>query len=235
MPRVARIVVPGLPHHVTQRGNYSQTVFDSDGDKRRYLLWVKEYSLKYRLSVLAYCIMSNHVHFIVIPQDEDSMARTFNTAHMRYSQYRNRNLNVAGHLWQGRFFSCVMDERHLIAAARYIERNPVRAGVVKKPWDYVWSSASDHAYNQRKSIVDVHELFDHIEVSQDNWKSFVDGFDREEDVLIIKKHTMTGMPMGSGAFVERLEGRFGKVLRLMPAGRPRRAADAEKNIIGRCP
>ena len=151
MPRIARIVAPGLPHHVTQRGNYRQNVFDDDSDRRRYLLWLKEYSHRYDLSILAYCLMSNHVHFIVIPQNDDSIARAFNAAHMLYSQYHNKKINITGHLWQGRFFSCVLDDRHLIATARYIERNPVRALIVKKPYEYIWSSAKD-----RRSTICIH-------------------------------------------------------------------------------
>ena len=86
MPRIARVVAVGIPHHITQRGNYRQDVFLDDSDRRKYLLWIQEYSQKYHLNILAYCLMRNHVHFIAIPQKEDSLARTFNTAHMRYSQ-----------------------------------------------------------------------------------------------------------------------------------------------------
>ena len=86
MPRIARVVAVGIPHHITQRGNYRQDVFLDDSDRRKYLLWIQEYSQKYHLNILVYCLMRNHAHFIAIPQKEDSLARTFNTAHMRYSQ-----------------------------------------------------------------------------------------------------------------------------------------------------
>jgi putative transposase len=128
MPRIARVVAVGLPHHITQRGNYRQDVFFDTDDRRQYLLWIGEYSAKYGLSVLAYCLMQNHVHFIAIPREANSLAKTFNAAHMRYSQYFNKKLKQRGHLWQGRFYSCVLDESHLMLASRYIERNPVRAG-----------------------------------------------------------------------------------------------------------
>lgn len=129
MPRLARVVGIGLPHHITQRGNYRQSVFNSDDDRSRYLRWVAEYSGKHGLAVLAYCLMGNHVHFIAVPALEDSLARVFNSAHMRYSQYFNWKHKVSGHLWQARFFSCVLDSGRLLAAARYVERNPVRAGL----------------------------------------------------------------------------------------------------------
>ena len=144
MPRIARIVAVGLPHHITQRGNYRQEVFLDDSDRRQYLSWIQDYSLKYRLSILAYCLMPNHVHYIAIPQEEDSLAKTFNIAHMRYSQYFNKKIKAGGHLWQGRFYSCILDEPHLLMAAKYIERNPVRARLVKKPWEWRWSSAPAH-------------------------------------------------------------------------------------------
>ena len=99
---MARVVGVGLPHHITQRGNYRQDIFDTDADRVRYLLWVAEYARGNGLSILSYCLMDNHVHFIAVPGREDSLARVFNSAHMRYSQYLNRKRKLAGHLWQGR-------------------------------------------------------------------------------------------------------------------------------------
>ncbi len=90
MPRIGRVVAVGLPHHITQRGNYRQDIFSDDSDREKYLEWFREYSNKYELSELGYCLMTNHVHFIVIPNKEDSLAKTFNTTNMRYSQYFNR-------------------------------------------------------------------------------------------------------------------------------------------------
>jgi len=141
MPRHSRIVIPDIPHHVTQRGNYRQPIFDSDSDYEKYSSWFNEYAVRYRLEVLAYCLMSNHVHFIVVPSKEETLARVFNTVHMRYAQYVNKRLKATGHLWQGRFFSCILDDKHLYRAIRYVENNPVRIKVVKKAWLYKWSSA----------------------------------------------------------------------------------------------
>ena len=166
--------------------------------------------------------MPNHVHFIVIPSDEDSIARTFNTAHMRYSQYRNKKIGATGHLWQGRFFSCVMDEKHLTASARYIERNPVRAHITKKAYDYVWSSAKDHVDNTHASIIDSSELFKYIDIEQVKWKSFIDVPDNTEDISSIRKYTMTGRPLGRESFINKLEKEFGERLHALPVGRPKR-------------
>jgi len=221
MPRIARVVAVGLPHHITQRGNYGRKVFLDDGDRKRYLSWIQEYSRKYNLSILAFCLMPNHVHFLVIPRAEDSLAKTFNVAHMCYSQYLNKKVNANGHLWQGRFYSCVLDERHLIAAARYIERNPMRANIVKEPWKWKWSSASAHI-NKGKSLIKLNDLFEIIEMSNDAWREYISS---EENKIIldeIRTHTYTGRPLGEGSFIENLEKRFGKRLLALPRGRPRK-------------
>ena len=120
MPRIARAVAVGIPHHITQRGNYRQVVFEEDSDYRQYLEWLKHYSNKYSLRIWAYCLMNNHVHFVAVPENEESMARAFNTLHMRYAQYSNAKRGDKGHLWQGRYYSTALDERHLYAAMRYV-------------------------------------------------------------------------------------------------------------------
>lgn len=127
MPRRPRFVCEGLPHHVTQRGNYRQNVFNNDKDFRTYSYLVKEYMVKYEVDILAYCFTRNHVHFVAVPKTKLGFSRFFNVVHMRYSQYKNINENKKGHLWQNRFFSSVMDERHLFYAVRYVEQNPMRA------------------------------------------------------------------------------------------------------------
>lgn len=221
MARIARIVAPEYPHHITQRGNYRQDVFKDDADRRHYLTLIAEYSRKFNVTVLAYCLMDNHVHFIVIPHNKDSLADTWRIVHTRYSQYFNKKLKTAGHLWQGRYYSCILDEQHLLAAARYVERNPVRAGMVKKPFDYIWSSARNHAAISHNDIVDSGSLFKYIEIEQGKWKSFVDKSDNPVLLTAIRKYTMTGRPLGSNVFVQRLEKEFGATLHALPVGRPK--------------
>lgn len=221
MPRVARIVTVGLPHHITQRGNYGQNIFLDDNDRRQYIAWIEEYSKKYKLSIVAYCLMQNHVHFIAIPDRENSFARTFNTAHMRYSQYLNKKMQTRGHLWQGRFYSCVLDELHLIAASKYIERNPVRARIVRKPWEWKWSSASVHI-NKKESPFRLGELFKIIDMSYASWRQFIDSEEDEKTLDNIRKHTLTGRPLGSITFIEELEKIFNRKLVALPRGRPKK-------------
>jgi len=219
MPRIARIVAVGLPHHITQRGNYKQNVFLDDKDRKQYLAWIQEYSQKYDLSILAYCLMQNHVHFIAVPDRENSLAKTFNSTHMRYSQYFNKKTQATGHLWQGRFYSCVLDEPHLMAAAKYIERNPVRARVVKKPWEWKWSSALAHT-NKERSLIRLKDLLNIIDMSYKSWSQYIDTNEGEKDSDNIRKHTLTGRPLGSRVFIEKLEKQFGRRLLALPRGRP---------------
>ncbi|MBU2599286.1 transposase, partial [bacterium] len=153
MARIARIIIPDIPYHLTQRGNYRQTVFRSEDDREQYLLWIREYSKRYGVKIWAYCLMDNHVHFIVVPEGSESIARLFNQAHMRYSQYFNRKIGQRGHLWQGRFYSCPLDGVHLYTAIRYVERNPVRTGLVERAEDYPWSSALSHVKGITDSLL----------------------------------------------------------------------------------
>src|SRR5208283_3411900 len=130
MPRMARIVIPNLPHHVTQRGNRRGKVFFSDKDRQQYLRLLQYYRLRYGLNVLAYCLMDNHVHWVVVPKRESALAETLRDAHANYAVEVNHAIRNSGHLFQGRFFSCPLDNEHLWAAVRYVVRNPVRAGIV---------------------------------------------------------------------------------------------------------
>lgn len=217
MPRIARAVAPDYPHHVTQRGNYRQTVFEDDQDYRQYLGWLREYSLKYDLKIWAYCLMSNHVHFICVPCNADSLSKTFNTLHMRYSQYVNRKKKMKGHLWQGRFFSCTLDERYLYAAIRYVENNPVRAKLVKSPGKYRWSSAMGHIKNGTDLVLS----YDcNLDVEVKDWLAYLNRVEDNQTIETIRKNTLTGRPCGDEVFVGRLEGLLGRKLRAMPWGRP---------------
>lgn len=220
MPRIARLVAIGLPHHITQRGNYRQNVFQDDQDYYKYIRWIQEYSIKHELSVLAYCLMQNHVHFIAIPNREESLSKVFNTAHMRYSQYFNKKLRIKGHLWQGRFYSCVLDEPHLIAALRYVERNPVRAKLVEKPWEWKWSSAAFHI-DRGGFLIRLENISKFMDVSFDSWKQYICSGEDEKFNQNLRKHTLTGRPFGTVMFAQALEKRFERKLLALPRGRPK--------------
>ncbi len=221
MPRTARIVIPDLPYHITQRGNYRQDIFQDNEDRLSYLSWINDYSKKYKLSIFAYCLMDNHVHFIAIPRKEDSLAKVFSISHMRYSQYFNKKKNASGHLWQGRFYSCVLDEGYLLAALRYVERNPVRAGIVRKPWRWKWSSAGVHV-GKENGIINIEQITNLIDTSTEEWKEYIGSDENEEEVEDIRKHTLLGRPLGTKDFIAKLGKRIGMVLSVLPRGRPKK-------------
>ncbi len=219
MPRKPRIVAPHYPHHITQRGNYRQNVFQEDGDRAQYLAWVEEYSVKYNLKIWAYCLMSNHVHFIAVPLDSSALSRTFNQAHMRYAQYFNRKNGWTGHLWQGRFFSCCLNEPHLWAAVKYVENNPVRAGLVEKAEDYPWSSAPFHIKGTGNSLLaDDLPLLGEIP----DWRSFLARPLEKNSLDTIRANTRSGRPAGDDSFVGKLESLLGITIHTKPPGRPRK-------------
>ena len=219
MPRKARIVAPGYPHHITKRGNYKQTVFEEDIDRKKYLAWMKKYNGKYGLKIWAYCLMKNHVHFIVIPSTTDSFLKTFSQVDMLYSAYFNKKKKLTGRLWQGRYFSCVLDEPHFITAVRYVENNPVRAGIVSKAEDYRWSSAASHVYGVKDPLLSYDLPL--LEMIPD-WREYL-YLDRDKHELEkIRKCTMTGKPAGSDSFINTLEDILGIKIKANKPGRPKR-------------
>jgi len=163
--------------------------------------------------------MENHVHFIVIPRSEDGLAKTFNTVHMRYAQYMNRKAKVNGHLWQGRFFSCVLDEAHLYRAIRYVERNPVRAKMVNHAWEYPWSSAKAHVGEGGQPPIELSRRVDFVK--QEEWKEYLTEGD-EEIVREMRLKTGRGLVVGTKNFIEQLEKRVDRSLQCLNPGRPRK-------------
>src|SRR5712672_1643494 len=127
MARLARVIVPDTPHHVTQRGNHRERVFFSDDDYRAYIDLITAAARSSRTAVWAWCLMPNHVHFVMVPSDEDGLRATFAEAHRRYTARIHARRKLTGHLWQGRFSSTAMDDAHVYAAIRYVVLNPVRA------------------------------------------------------------------------------------------------------------
>ena len=221
MPRLARAIVVGCAHHITQRGNNRQGVFLVDDDRRVYLQILQEEAGKHKLEILGYCLMSNHVHLVAIPHEEDSLAKGIGRTHFRYSQYINRFHKRSGHLWQGRFYSCALDGRHVWLAMRYVELNPVRARLCRRAWRYEWSSAAAHTDESARSDL-LHLPWWYEQFSAEAWrKELADGLS-EEEVARIRLRTHTGRPLGSDAFLSKLETLLGRRMRPLPIGRPRK-------------
>ena len=141
MARLPRVVIADVPHHVTQRGNARQVILGDDADRSAYLELLRQYCELYSLSLLGYCLIPNHVHLIVIPRTSEALWQTLKQTHGRYAWYWNARWSSTGHVWQGRFYSCPLDDSHLWAALRYVEVNPVRAGMVSAAQQWPWSSA----------------------------------------------------------------------------------------------
>lgn len=220
MPRKARIVVPGVAHHVTQRGNNQQDVFLVDDDRRAYLRLLKEQADKYELEVLGYCLMNNHVHLVVRPYEAASLANAVGRTHWRYTQYVNALHGRSGHLWQSRFYSCALDERHTVAALRYVERNPVSAGLVTQAWEYEWSSAAAHVGEpDQTDLLDIEGW--EAWWSPEQWREHLLAAEDEATASRLQGSTARGWPLGSDSFLSKLGRILGQRVRPLPVGRPR--------------
>ena len=223
MPRLSRTVFAGLPHHVTQRGNRREDVFFTNEDREAYLTWLREYCDKYGLAVLAYCLMTNHIHLIVVPTTDDGLQRVLKPLHMRYAQRINRARNWKGHLWQGRFFSSPLDEVYLLAAVRYVERNPVRAGMIDRAEDYRWSSAAAHCGNRTDSVLNLESGWREQFATIDDWSAWLSAADEIEKIRILRQNVEKGLPCGSENFIQRLGKIAGRHLEYRPQGRPKKS------------
>jgi putative transposase len=220
MARLARVVAPGLPHHVTQRGNRRQRVFFDDGDYRLYRDLLAEQCAAARVEVWGYCLMPNHVHLILVPRDRDGLSAALSVVHKRYTRHVNARKGWTGYLWQGRFASFVMSESHLVACARYVEMNPVRAGLVDRPRDWPWSSARAHLAGRDDGLVTVAPLLDMVT----DWRALLDDRPPKGEWDDLRAHTRTGRPLGEAGFVAGLERKLGRVLGKRKPGRQPRAA-----------
>jgi putative transposase len=221
MPRLARIVIESVPHHITQRGNNRQDVFFVDDDRRAYLKILAEESAKYGLIIDGYCLMSNHIHLIATPKNQQSLSKTVGRTHFRYSQYINRMHGRSGHLWQNRFYSCPLGREHFWPAMRYVETNPVRARIVGKAWDYPWSSASEHIGKETAiRVIDVRR-WKSILYNRD-WKRNLKAGCTEQEIKAVRCGTQVGRPLGTDNFISKLEKTVGRRLRPLPIGRPKK-------------
>jgi putative transposase len=219
MPRIARIVIPDVPHHITQRGNNKQDVFFTDEDKAVFLKILKEQSDKYGLIIDGYCLMTNHIHIIATPRKKDSLSRTMGRTNLLYAQYINYMHGLIGHLWQNRFFSCPMDMRYFYTALCYIEQNPVRAGMVRKPWKYRWSSAAFHTGGEDEfSMMDKARW--ERQVSGLDWKDVLQKRQEGLELDKVRVYCRTGRPLGTDKFISKIEVMIGRRLRALPVGRP---------------
>jgi len=232
MPRNARIVIPDIAHHITQRGNNKQDVFFVDDDKEKFLELLSEQSKKFGAVIDGFCLMTNHIHIIATPAKVDSLAKTIGRVNLLYSQYISYMHGRTGHLWQNRFYSCPLDTNHFFTALSYIEQNPVRAKMVRFPWTYRWSSAGFH--------VGQDDEFDLLnpkrwqrQSSGLDWKNVLRDKLETVDLDRLRIYSRTGRPLGTDKFISKLETVIGRRLRPLPVGRPKKKKKKVNKKINR--
>lgn len=209
MARLPRLVVPGIPHHVTQRGNGRGKTFFEDGDYALYLDLFAQAAARAQAEVWAYCLMPNHVHAVIVPGDEDGLRRIFSDLHRRYTGFINARARRTGHLWQGRFGSAPMDEPHFVAALRYVSLNPVRARLARRAGDWRWSSAAAHLSGKDDALCRVAPALERV----GDFAAFLDEeVDDAAAFAPIRRAETTGRPIGDAEWIAGLEERTGRTL-----------------------
>lgn len=223
MARVPRVVIAEVAHHVTQRGNARQVILADDADRHVYLELLREHCQLYPVSLLGYCLMSNHVHLLAVPHTSEALAQCLKQTHGRYACYWNARQSSSGHVWQGRFYSCPLDESHLWKALRYVELNPVRAGLVTAPELWKWSSAAAHSgFAEPDSILAMERWRKRWTLAE--WRAFFAVAETSDDLKSLRQFTHTGRPLGSAEFVAALEQRTRRTLAPRKAGRPKQTS-----------
>ncbi len=219
MPRQARSVFANIPHHITQRGNRRSDVFFCDENKDYYLELLQEYTIKHKVHILAYCLMSNHIHLILLPTTEDGLQKVLKPLHMRYSQYINKQQKTTGILWQGRFFSSPLDERYTFFCFAYVENNPVEAGIVEVVTDYKYSSSRHHTGIELNALVYDYD----IGVQKNGYLDYLQSMAKQKNLkTIIKTNTRKGLPCGNDDFIKKLSAIIGRDLSFRDIGRPKK-------------
>jgi putative transposase len=207
MSRIARVVGAGYFHHIVQRGNNKQTIFFDDADKQIYLELLKKYSKECECHVYAYCLMNNHVHLLLIPQQENSLAKAMQKLSLRYTQIFNEKYDKSGRLWECRFHSALVDkDEYLLTVCRYIERNPVRANMVNHPKQYKWSSYRINAEGEKHNFVE--SVWGNDE-DRRAYYQFVNQPDDDEEMFKVRKYTANGQPIGTNKFLGQLNRELG--------------------------
>ena len=217
MPRIARVVAPGYPHHITQRGTNRTSIFLGDDDRTFFLLTLNQWTQRTGTRVWAYCLMDNHFHLLLQPLNVEGLGKCLHGATFRYAQYFNRKYSRTGRLWENRYFSCPVDkDEYLWSVVRYIERNPIRAKRTAWVEDWKWSSARSHINGALDKVINLFDWLDKSERSE--YARFVSQEDAKDDH--IRKATSTGRPLGSPTFLEILERQLGRSLKSNKRGRP---------------
>lgn len=220
MPRISRAVAVGYPHHIVQIGNNRGDVFFDIGDREKYLSLLNKYSNKWNSPILSYCLMTNHVHLLSRPLDEVSLHKMMQGVTLCYTQYFNRKYERTGRLWESRYYSCIVDnDSYLWAVARYIEQNPVRAGLVNRVEDFEFSSARAHINGKTDKMLG-EELF--AENQRIDYAELIQVNITKNEINEIRHYTRVGRPLGNEQFVSQMEAKLQRNFFLRPPGRPKK-------------
>jgi putative transposase len=231
MARLPRVIGLDLPHHVTQRGNARRFILDRDTHRSIYFDLLAQSLALHGVGLMGYCLMSNHVHLVLIPRKPESLGLALKHAHGRFASYWNAVHHSTGHVWQGRYYSCPLDETHLWDALRYTELNPVRAGLSEQPDAWKWSSAAAHCATAPPVDCLEMELW-RARWSAETWRTFLSQQESETELTAIRQSTHTGRPLGTTAFVRALERATQRHLAPGKRGRPRKTApDPQQSLL----
>ncbi len=226
MPRRARIAIAGIPWHIIQRGNNRSVCFFTGEDNRYYLQTLQEQSEKYRCAIHAYVLMTNHVHLLITPEEKTSASLMMKHLGQRYTQYINKTYRRSGTLWEGRFKSCLAQvEQYILACYRYIELNPVRAGMVHDPADYPWSSHAYNAYGKTDTLISPHEIYQQLgntpEEQRNHYRSLFQICLPRETLDNIRQATNGNYALGNDRFRDEIEQQLNRRATPRKAGRPK--------------
>ena len=219
MARLARVIAVEVAHHVTQRGNARQFILNDDADREVYRNLLRENLEPHKASLIGFCLMSNHVHLVMVPKQIDALAKTLKHAHGRYAAYWNAKHHSSGHVWQGRYYSCPLDRAHLWKALRYAELNPVRARLTAEAEAWLWSSAAVHC---GATMPDAWMEMDTWTEQWDpaSWREYLRAGISESEIQSVRQCTHTGRPLGTVEFIKELEQKTRRVLSPRKGGRP---------------
>jgi putative transposase len=202
-------------------------MFLDDEDRQVYLRLLHKYAERYGVQISAYCLMTNHIHLIAIPAEDEAFANAIGTAHGQYATLFNTRHEIGGHLWHSRYFSCVLDESHFWNAIRYVELNPVRAGLARRAEDYPWSSAPFHCGRVRSRLVS--ELIP--PKGSANWSSWLSEGSGSRFNSRLRQRTLAGLPCGSSEFVHEIEVQVGRPLEPRKRGRPPKDKNGDVSVF----
>ena len=232
MARLPRLVIPGQPHHIIQRGNDRQLIFRDDDDRRIFLAWLREAARQLDVAIHAYVLMPNHLHLLASPKERDGLSRMMQWIGRHYVPYFNRKYARVGTLFQGRFKAIVIDsERYFLVCSRYIELNPVRAGLCASAADFAWSSHAHHVGNRADPMIVEHALYWALGNTpfqrEAAYRALVEQGLSATEVAAVTEATLKGWALGSHQYRKTLEKRLQRRVSPAPRGRPAKATCSE--------